>query len=173
MSKNLNYPVVEIKCPPLLSKSIRMASHILIQINPIQQEQIAQITCALCIIKKADGQPVVPGTIRCVAHSLRCATCNSYVENDTHLCCFTCWRNSSIPIIPYNKGTCFQKKPVFSEKMLPYRLHPQKYQCSCHLCSKSTFSFLELRAMEEGEAHSLSPPRSNGTPESFVLDINR
>ena len=126
--------------------SRRMTDHLVIQVD--FEYSAEPIPCVVCLIRSETPTQAIPGFIRCKNHYMNCSTCGGFVNHDSNLCCSSCWRRGLVPST---------EKLLASEKTLC-----QKKGCSCTMCKKKTIATLEAKAMEEGEAQTLSPPT---TPE--------
>lgn len=152
----------------------------------IQMDQLPQrdpgepLPCAVCIVHDAhqDSPTAVnralSGSIRCKSHKMRCATCRGYVQDDSHICCHTCWTFDRLKRIVH-EGTV--EALLIEGRICRYHqtplTHTQHRACSCLRCKKMLVAAVEARALEEGQADRLSPPNSCESPHvavSFALD---
>lgn len=147
--------------------------HLVIQIDKLPvRSPVDPIPCAICLVRQADAASrAVPGTIRCKDHAMACATCRGYVSEDTHLCCHTCWAFDRLKRFVY-EGTA--EALLIEGRLCRYDHLPltqnERIACACLRCSSNTAAYTSARAMEEGEAHRLSPPTSR-EPENTVLNF--
>jgi hypothetical protein len=147
--------------------------YLVIQIDKLPIRSPADpIPCAICLVRQADAASrAVSGTIRCKDHVMACATCRGYVSEDTHLCCHSCWVFDRLRRIVH-EGTA--EALLIEGRLCRYDHAPQnedeRRACACLRCSSNTAAYTTARAMEEGEAHRLSPPTSR-EPENTVLNF--
>jgi hypothetical protein len=155
--------------------------HLVIQIDRLPVRTSADpIPCAVCLVRDAQNASpgavsrAEPGTIRCKDHAMCCATCRGHVTEDTHLCCHACWAFDRLRRL-IHEGTA---EALLIEGRLCRYDHTsltkeERRACACIRCSSNTMAFAAARAMEEGEAHRLSPPTSKESEHailSFKMD---
>ena len=143
--------------------------HLVIQIDKLPVRSAADpIPCAVCLMREADAvSRAEGGSIRCKGHEMRCVTCRGFVSEDTHLCCHACWtygRQNTALVVYRLRRIIYCHTPTVQD---------QPTTCSCMRCSSNTLAYTTARAMEEGEAHRLSPPTSRESEHavlSFKID---
>lgn len=177
-----------------LKKMSEAPQHFIIQMDRLPQKSPADpLPCAVCIVHDAhqDGPSAVsraiPGTIRCETHQMRCATCRGYVQEDSHLCCHSCWAFDRLKRLVHEgtvEALLIEGRVINSAqhhwvegRICRYHQTPltqsQQSACNCLRCKRMLAAAVEARALEEGQADRLSPPSSCESPHvavSFALD---
>jgi hypothetical protein len=160
----------------LRSSTAMVPDYFVIQIDQLPQKNPAEpLPCAVCIVHDAhQDRPsavsrATPGTIRCETHTMRCATCRGYVQEDSHICCHNCWvldrlkrlvEAGTVEALLIEGRICRYHNPPLSQT--------QQQACNCLRCKKMLMAAVEARAVEEGQADRLSPPTSRESPHMAV-----
>jgi hypothetical protein len=156
-------------------------AHFVIQVDKLpQRSPVEPLPCAVCIVhdahkdKPSGVSRAIPGTIRCKAHAMRCATCRGVVSEDSHICCHSCWAYDRLRQL-VQEGTV--EALLIEGRICKYHQPPvtqsEQRACNCLRCKRMLAAAIEARALEEGQADRLSPPASKESEHvalSFPID---